>query len=414
MQKTSWAAVGIAIFSGMVAAAAIGKVPPALPAVRDQLGLTMIEAGWVMSTFATLGGCCALFFGGASARVGELRLALLGLAMMVLGALLGALAQSYTLLLVSRVLEGSGFIAVVVTLPSLITRSTAPRDYRLALGLWSIYLPFGSSIAMLTAPFMLPALGWRGLWLVLAGAALACATLLYRMRQRFVAPANAAMRPASGVILETLRSPGAWCLTAAFFTYTLQWFTLMVWLPSFLVEHRGLSVSLAGALTAAVVAANVPGNILGGWLVHRDIRRGTLICGTSLFMLACAFGIFDERLPDALRYGLCLLFTAVGGILPAAAFSGLTAHAPSPRHIGAVNGLLVQGSNLGQFIGPPAIAAVVTAGGGDWGAATGLMAGAAVAGVAAGLLLLVIERTPPDTRPAPVEHAVAEGGGSGC
>lgn len=413
MQKTSWTAVGIAIFSGMVAAAAIGKVPPALPAVRDQLGLTMVEAGWVMSTFATLGSCCALFFGGASARVGQLRLALLGLAMMVFGALLGAFAQSYTLLLVSRVLEGSGFIAVVVTLPSLITCSTAPRDYRLALGLWSIYLPFGSSIVMLTAPFLLPSLGWRGLWLVLAGATLACATLLYRMRQRFVAPTDAAAGPASGVILETLRSPGAWCLTVAFFTYTLQWFTLMVWLPSFLVEHRGLSVSLAGALTAGVVAANVPGNLFGGWLVHRDIRRGTLICGASLFMLACAFGIFDERLPDALRYGLCLLFTAVGGILPAAAFSGLTAHAPSPRHIGAVNGLLVQGSNLGQFIGPPAIAAAVTAGG-DWHAATGLMAGAAVAGVAAGLLLRVIERTQPDARSAPVEHAVAEGGAPGC
>lgn len=414
MQKTSWAAVGIAIFSGMVAAAAIGKVPPALPAVRDQLGLTMVQAGWVMSTFATLGGCCALFFGGASARVGELRLALLGLAMMVFGAVLGAFAQTYALLLVSRVLEGSGFIAVVVTLPSLMTRSTAPRDYRLVLGLWSIYLPFGSSVAMLTAPFLLPSLGWRGLWLVLAGATLACATLLYRMRQRFVAPTNAARGPASGVILDTLRSPGAWCLTAAFFTYTLQWFTLMVWLPSFLVEHRGLSVSLAGALTAGVVAANVPGNIFGGWLVHRNIRRGTLICGTSLFMLACAFGIFDERLPDALRYGLCLLFTSVGGILPAAAFSGLTAHARSPRHIGAVNGLLVQGSNLGQFIGPPAIAAAVTAGGGDWRAATGLVAAAAVAGVAAGLLLLVIERPRPDTRSAPAEHAVAEEGGSGC
>jgi len=172
-------------------------------------------------------------------------------------------------------------------------------------------------------------------------------------------------------------------------------------------------VSLAGALTAGVVAANVPGNIFGGWLVHRDIRRGTLICGTSLCMLACAFGIFDERLSDALRYGLCLLFTAVGGILPAAAFSGLTAHAPSPRHIGAVNGLLVQGSNLGQFVGPPAIAAAVTAGG-DWRAATGIMAVAAVAGVVAGLLLRVIERTPPETRSAPAEHALAEGSRSGC
>lgn len=392
MHKTSWTAVGIAIFSGMVAAAAIGKVPPALPTVRDQLGLTLVDAGWVMSVFSTLGGCCALFFGGASARIGQLRLALLGLVAMGVGAVVGAGAGSYEALLISRVLEGSGFIAVVVTLPALIMRSTAAADARLALGLWSTYLPFGSSVVMIAAPFALPSLGWRGLWLVLAAGALACAAVLYRLRRRFVAPLPAHGAAArTGVMLGTLRRPALWCLAAAFFTYTLQWFTLMVWLPSFLVDHRGLSASLAGALTAAVVAANVPGNVLGGWLVHRHVDRGILIVATSLFMLGCGVGIFDERLPDALRYALCLAFTVVGGILPAAAFSGIATHAPSPHHLGAANGLLVQGSNLGQLVGPPLVAAAVT-GGGGWGAATAVMSLAATAGVLAGLYLVAIER----------------------
>lgn len=392
MHKTSWTAVGIAIFSGMVAAAAIGKVPPALPALRDQLGLSMVQAGWVMSVFSTLGGCCALFFGGASAHVGPFRLALLGLVTMGVSAIVGAGADSYEALLLSRVLEGSGFIAVVVTVPALIMRSAGTADSRLALGLWSTYLPFGSGVVMLAAPFALPSLGWRGLWLVLAVAAFACAAALYRLRDRFAAPVHAGRAAVrTGVILDTLRRPALWCLTAAFFTYALQWFTLMVWLPSFLVDHRGLSVSLAGALTAAVVAANVPGNVLGGWLVHRHIGRGVLILVTSLFMLGCGFGIFDERLPDALRYGLCLAFTVVGGILPAAAFSGVALHAPSSHHLGAANGLLVQGSNLGQLVGPPAIAAVVTAGGG-WSAATGVMSVAATGGVLAGLYLVAIER----------------------
>lgn len=409
MQKTAWAAVAAVIATGMVAAAAIGKVPPALPVLREQLGLSMVEAGWVMATFATLGSCCALFFGGLGARVGALRLALIGLATMVAGAALGALADGYPLLLASRVLEGSGFIAAVVALPSLITHSTAPRDQRLALGLWSIYLPFGSSLVMLTAPLLLRTLDWRGLWLVLAAAALACALLLYRLRARLAPPPSTiAAAPATGIVIETLRQPGAWCLATAFFTYTLQWFTLMVWLPSFLVGERGLSVALAGALTAAVVAANVPGNVLGGWLVHRHVGRGTLVVAASLFMLVCAFGIFDERLADGLRYALCLLFTSVGGVLPAAAFSGLTAHAPSPRHVGAVNGLLVQGSNLGQFVGPPAVAAVVTASG-AWQAATGITVAAALIGVASGLLLRVIERAQPASPPATAGGSRADG-----
>lgn len=390
MERTSWPVVGLAIFTGVVAAAAIGKVPPALPLLRGDLSLSMVEAGWVVSTFSTLGSFCALFFGGACDRLGQLRFALLGLATMALGALLGAFAHDYLTLLVSRVLEGSGFIAVAVALPGLITRITAARDYRLALGLWSTYLPFGSSLAMLAAPFLMPALGWRGLWLLVAAAALGCAVLLYRQRHRF---SPVAQHAATGLILPTLRRPGAWLLAAAFLTYTLQWFTLMVWLPSFLIEKRGLSPLLAGAMTAAVVAANLPGNVLGGVLVHRNIGRGAIIAGTSLVMLCCAFGIFAEGLPDALRYGLCLLFTAIGGMLPAAAFSGMARHAPSPRHLGTVNGMIVQGSNLGQFVGPPLVAAAVSAAG-DWRAATGIMVAAAALGILTGLALIRIERAP--------------------
>ena len=39
--------------------------------------------------------------------------------------------------------------------------------------------------------------------------------------------------------------------------------------------------------------------------------------------------------------------------------------APSPRHVATTNGLIMQGSNLGQVIGPPAIAALA-ARAGDW------------------------------------------------
>jgi hypothetical protein len=63
---------------------------------------------------------------------------------------------------------------------------------------------------------------------------------------------------------------------------------------------------------------------------------------------------------------------------------------PSPDQLGTTNGLLMQGSNLGQFVGPPALAAVVTASG-SWNSVAWLMCGAATAAVVLAGFVRVIE-----------------------
>jgi MFS family permease len=65
----------------------------------------------------------------------------------------------------------------------------------------------------------------------------------------------------------------------------------------------------------------------------------------------------------------CLVYSGLVGMLPAGVLGGAPVFAPSPRQIGTTNGLLVQGSHLGQFIGPPLIAAVVFMAGGWQGGA---------------------------------------------
>jgi hypothetical protein len=54
--------------------------------------------------------------------------------------------------------------------------------------------------------------------------------------------------------------------------------------------------------------------------------------------------------------------------------------------MGAATGMLMQGSNLGQFVGPPFVAAAVAAAGGSWTGALAPLIGGAVLTMAAGLL----------------------------
>ena len=90
----------------------------------------------------------------------------------------------------------------------------------------------------------------------------------------------------------------------------------MVWLPTFLVEHR-VSTGSAAAATALMVVANIPGNLSGGWLLSRGVPRGTLVIGATAVSALCEIGMLSDSLPGALRYVLVLVFSTCAGVIPA-------------------------------------------------------------------------------------------------
>jgi MFS family permease len=129
-----------------------------------------------------------------------------------------------------------------------------------------------------------------------------------------------------------------------------------------------------------MVAMNVPGNLSGGWLLHRGLRRSRLVVSAIVIMGLCSLAIYSASLPFFVRYLACLAFSGCGGVLPASLMSGVPVHAPQPRLVGTTNGLVVQGSNLGQVIGPPALALIVSATG-AWEGASWFLGGVALVGL---------------------------------
>jgi cyanate permease len=164
-----------------------------------------------------------------------------------------------------------------------------------------------------------------------------------------------------------------------------MYYAVAVWLPTFLMQERGASITQAALLTASLIGCNAGGNLLGGWLMHRAVPRGHVISLAFLVMAACTCGIFSAALPDALRFSLCALFMLVGGMIPASILSGGHVYAREAGQISSVQGLLVQAAQIGPFAGPPLIAAVVSAAG-NWEAALGVLLAAAACGTVLGQL----------------------------
>jgi cyanate permease len=385
------AAVAAVLAAGIVAAIFVAKLPAALPELERELSLSLVAASVAVSAFNTLALLAAPVFGRAADRVGAFRCLLAGLALLVAGALV-ALPGGDTLLVVSRLVEGAGFLATVIAAPALLA-SAAADDRRLALGVWSAYMPTGASLTMIAAPAIIQVSGWRGLWVAAAASAVAVAVALLALRGRYAdrrrTPQGQGSRGWRALFAPHAR-PGPRWLALAFAFYTTQFGSVMVWLPTFLVV-RGASLATATLATAGYVAANIPGNLLGTWLIQRGARRGLIVVGASLAMAAAAVVAFAP-LAELVRYGAIVLLSFVGGTIPAAVLSGSALHARSPGEVGAVQGLLVQGANLGQFAGPPAVAALV-AWTGEWSAALAVLVSAAALGAGAGIRLDRHERT---------------------
>jgi DHA1 family inner membrane transport protein len=376
--RSEWVRIGVLVLAGVVAAMQIGKVPPALSLLRADLGVGLIASGWILSMFSALGALFGSLAGVFADRFGSRHVTVASLLVMALASAVGGTTHSALLLLISRAVEGSGFVVTVVAVPTLLVAATVERDRHFVPALWGAYMPVGIAIAMATSPLILATLGWRPLWefnaALLAGLALGVVWSNSRARALDV------HSQIGGILRASLLQPGALLLAATFACYTFQFLSVLGFLPTILQEH-GSSARAAGALTALAVLANAFGNLSAGWLLTRGVAPRLLIASATIAMAAAELIVFSPWFSSSLQYLAAVAFSAIGGLVPASIFTAIPRVAPAEAR-STTMGIVVQASHIGQLIGPPTVAAVAAAMGG-WPASPWVLVPVAAIGLAA-------------------------------
>ncbi|WP_425256917.1 CynX/NimT family MFS transporter [Rubrivivax sp. RP6-9] len=384
----------IVILAGVCAALHVGKLPPAIPALQQALGLTLVQAGFLLSLVQAAGMALGVGFGVVADGLGPRRSMLLGLAVLVLASALGGFATGVAALMALRVVEGFGFLLVVLPAPGLVRALVPPQRVAAVLGLWGAYMPLATALALLTGPLAIAAVGWRAWWWALAAVSAAMALWLRRAVPAD-APGRTAPAPWRGRLTTTLAAPGPWLVAVCFAMYSGQWLAVVGFLPV-VYAQAGVPEAATAVLTALAAAANIAGNVASGRLLQRGVAAPRLLAvGFATMGVAAAVTFAASTWPPALRYAAVLLFSSVGGLIPGTLFALALRLAPGEGTVSTTVGWVQQWSSVGQFAGPPLVAWVASrAGGWQW---TWLATGAcSLAGLALAAAIAARLRALPD------------------
>ena len=332
------------------------------PLIGDGLGLDKTQLGWLIGLYLLPGVAFALPGGLLGRRFGDKRLVLVGLALMAIGGVWLAVAQSFGAANAARFTSGSGAVILNVLMTKMVTDLFAGRERLLAMSVLINAWPIGIGISLVVIGPLGEFAGWRSgvassaLFAVIG---LAVVATLYRPPVQSAGSSGPTAATGIGIGVLTRRE---WSLLAIgslpWLLYNAAYQIVLSFLPSFLVGN-GLSISRAGTFVALNTVMFVVSVQAGGFLLERSTRPERLChvtivawCATLLFIAAGS-----DPLPWLMLGGL------VGGI-PAAALVSVPGEFLRPESRSAGMGVFYTVYYLGCAVLPTVAGALYDASGG--------------------------------------------------
>ena len=252
-----------------------------LPAVARSLGVSTSSAGLLVTAFAVAYALGAPVLAVASARLARRALLVSALTVFVAANLLAAVAPTYALVLIARVLAALA-AAAFVPAASAVASSLAPTEYR---GRALATVVAGMTVAQVAGvpfgAFVGASLGWR--YTFIFAAALGAAALAVRLWLPHVqSPAPASL----GRRLSVAARPSTWPLLLQTTLAMAAGFTVLTYIGPLLSQAGHYHGALISMALLVFGVASVAGSTLGGRLTDRFGALPVVVGGLAALTLA--------------------------------------------------------------------------------------------------------------------------------
>jgi len=261
----------------------------ALPALAEAFSASFTQVQWVVVAYLAALTVSVVIVGRLGDIHGLRRMLLAGLGLFAIASLLCGIASNLWLLIGARALQGIG-AAFLMTLSMALMRETA-SDVRMgrAMGLLGTVSALGTALGPSLGGILIPATGWRGIFLVQIPLAVLALILAFATLPRGAGrekPPSASLR----AVLNTSLMPN---LLVNLLVAAVMMTTLVVG-PFYLGLGLGLKEALVGLVMSVgpviSIFSGVPsGRLVDGWGTGRVLTIGLAMLAAGAFLLVCVY-----------------------------------------------------------------------------------------------------------------------------
>jgi MFS family permease len=346
----------IVLLASVTASMSQFKVPPVLPLLMKAFNESPGSAGLLMSVFAVTGLFVAIPSGLILQKWGYAATGLTAIFCLILGAGMGALSKGMGIMLASRFIEGAGMSFMAVLAPAIIALWFTEERRGRAMGIWSVWLPLGSTIMFVIAPLLAAYWGWQGVWWFGFFCTIAVGIFFYLFIASNPGPHSDPGNSSSTKGLKgasfraVLRNRDLWRISLLFGCFNFVFVGFITWAPTFLNQSRQVSMAHAALVVSLTSIMSMAAGPTAGWISDRiGSRKG--ICAIPPMLMAFLFPLSFSA-GESLFFLLAIAIGFLAGFVPTGVFSAGVEVVGNEQLAGMAMAVIQIGQNCGMILGP--------------------------------------------------------------
>ncbi|MFE4793567.1 MFS transporter [Streptomyces sp. NPDC057908] len=332
-----------------------------LPSIGEDFDLDRGQQGLIVSAFFLAYAACQIPGGMLADRFGGKRVTCWALLAWSLFTALTGFAWSFAALLVLRFAFGAAEGIFPPAGTKVLVERTTPEERMGANGLIMSSNALAAVVTPLAVAPLIGVFGWRSAFFSTAALGV---FVLVAIRMRLPDPLPRA-EPDAGAqdrrgVRDLLRMGVLWRFALMMFGYCVIVWGLNTWVPSYLSEERGISLTSAGALVAIPALGAAAATIVGGRLADRfeGHHRKVIVPGMTVAALALLLMAFSASIVGFIVFGTLAIFAASLCYMPIFA---VPLRSLAPEQAGVGSAVIVFGGQVAGMIAPPVMGVLADA-----------------------------------------------------
>jgi ACS family D-galactonate transporter-like MFS transporter len=252
-----------------------GNLATASPLIKDELGLSATELGFLLTAFFITYVPMMIAVGWLADRFGAARVLVAGFVAWSLAMSLTGLAHGFAMLVALRLVLGVGESVFFPTSSLIIARAFPEARRGMANSVVMAGMACGPAFGIFFGGLIIAAYGWRPFFIgfglvslvwIIPWLAIAQPRLVdCRARETDIAPAT----------LTILRQRSLWGASLAHFCSNYVWYFVLSWIPYYLVHERHWSISEMATIGGSAYLIMATTCLFTGWYTDRRIASGS-------------------------------------------------------------------------------------------------------------------------------------------